>query len=218
MATTKKTAQPKSKTVKRTSIPSGSSLPMNRNTKIVIVIGLILAGLYYARGLFVVALVNGQPITRYEVIHELERQAGQATTDALISEKLIYNQAKEQGITIEQSAIDKRIKDIEDDLATTGQNLDELLELQGVTRQEVEDQTRLQLILRELLADKIAVTDEEVDDVFEQQLEVKPEDLSEEEFRAQIKSSIEEQKFSFEAQSFVQELQNGARIQYWLEY
>ena len=232
MATTKKSTKPRSTSVKKTSTtktvskksavksdaPAGENKLMSRNMIIAIVVVVLIIGLYFARGFFIVATVNGQPIARYQVIKELEKQAGQGTTDALISEKLIAMEAKKQGIEIEKSAIDERIAAIEADLETSGQSLDELLELQGITRKEVEDQTRLQLLLRELLADKIGVTDEEVEDAFAQQSEVKPEDMSDEEFKEQLRLSLEEQKFSFEAQTFVQELQNEANINYWHEF
>lgn len=242
MATTKKTTQP-ARTVKKstksarvsrvskssetppTSTPMMSNkiptpmTPVNRRKLLgVVVLGLILAGLYYARGLFVVAIVNGQPVTRYEVIRDLENQAGQGTVDALVSKRLVRMEAEKMGITISQSNIDARIKTIEDDLKSSGQTLDELLKAQGVTRAEVEEQTELQLMLKKLLADKVKVSDSEVDAALEQQKDGKPDDMSDAEFKKQIRSSLEEQKFAFEAQSYIQELQNKADIKYWHQY
>ncbi len=228
---TKKTTQTKTtkKTTSNTSTSRPSSMPFdvarvskalqgNKKPLIALVIVLIAVGLYFGKGLFVVALVNGQPVTRYEVIKELESQAGQSTTDAIISEILVKQKASEQGITISQEQIDERIKEIEADLATTGQSLDELLELQGLTRDAVEDQIRLQLMLRELLADKIEVSVEEVEAAVEQQAEVKPEGMSDEEFAAQIQAGLEEQQFAFEAQSYIQGLQSEANTTYWHQY
>lgn len=230
-STAKKTTKKSPKTTKTTKTPVKKSnidetkpqkapknIFKNRTFMTALIIGLVLVGLYYARGLFVVAFVNGQPVTRYEVIKSLEAQAGQGATDAIISEKLIRMKAQEVGVSVSQEEINDRIALIEEDLATSGQTLDELLELQGVTRQEVEEQTELQLLLRKLLADSIAVSDEEVDAAFEQQAEIMPEDVTEEEFKEQIRTALQEQKLSFEAQSFIQELQNEANIMYWKEY
>ena len=47
-----------------------------------------------SRGLFVVALVNGEPISRIEVIKALEKQGGKATLDSLVTKKLIAQEAR----------------------------------------------------------------------------------------------------------------------------
>lgn len=184
----------------------------------VAVLGIILAVLYYAKGLFVVAFVNGQPITRYEVIKDLEKQAGKGSVDALVSKRLVRMDAEKKGITVPQSDIDARIKQIEDDLKSSGQKLDDLLKAQGVTRAEVEEQTELQLMLKKILKDKVKVSDAEVDAAYEQQKEAKPEGMTDEAFKKQMRSSLEEQKFSFEAQTYIQGLQSKAKVTYWHEY
>lgn len=173
---------------------------------------------YLLKDYFIVAMVNGRPITRLEVIQELEKQGGEATADALISEVLLNQQAQKQGVIVSQDEIDSRIKEIEDELSQSGQSLDQLLELQGVTRAEVEEQTRLRLLLQKLLEDKVTVTDEELNEAFESQAEQKPEEMSDEEFKQQLRESLREQKLSFEAQSYIQELKDGAEIQYLYQY
>lgn len=228
MATTKKTTQTKTTADKKVTKTSSKTDTSPENTRlsskmtkeqqmkffIVVVIGLVLAGLYYYRGQFIVATVNGTPITRYEVIRELEQQAGQATIDSIISKKLIVQKAEEEGIEVTQEDINAKIKEIEDQLKTSGQSLDELLELQGVTRSQVEEQTKIQIMLEKLLADKTSVTKDEVAAAVEQQSELMPEGMSPEEFSKQIESNLKDQKFAFEVQNFIQELQNGASINY----
>lgn len=232
MATSKKTTQtkknPASKVTKTSAKAdtspkaSGHSSKMTKEQQvkffIIVVIGLILAGLYYYRGQFIVATVNGTPITRYEVIRELEQQAGQATIDSIISRKLIVQKAENDGIEVSQEDIDAKIKEIEDELASSGQSLDELLELQGVSRAQVEEQTKIQIMLEKLLSDKTSVTDEEVQAAVEQQSELMPEGMTPEEFAQQIESNLKDQKFAFEVQNFIQELQNSASINYLKEF
>ena len=241
MPTTKKTPTTARKTVKKTSTTKSSTMkstpmkdmPMSESIKnsptptqknrqnqmrMVIGIALLLVALYYLRGMFIVAFVNGQPITRYEVVRDLEKQAGQGATDALVSKKLIAMEADKKGIEIAQKEIDERISAIEKDLKSSGQTLDEVLEAQGVTRAEVEEQTKLQLMLKKLLKDKIAVKDAEVEAAATEQMSAKPEGMSDDEFKKQIRSSLEDQQFSFEAQSYIQELQNNAKVTYWHQY
>jgi hypothetical protein len=237
MATTKKASQtprPARKAVRttRTSstsqtstmVPSPLSMSIDtaglrkNNIVKVLILGLILAALFYARGFFVVAIVNGQPITRYAVVSELEKQAGKGTTDALISKKLVRMEAEKKGIKIEQSAVDAHIKEIEKDLKSSGQSFEELLKAQGITRAQVEEQTELQLMLKKLLKEKTAVKDSEVEAAFEEQKSSMPEGMSDEAFKEQLRASLEEQKFAFEAQTYIQELQNNAKITYWHNY
>ena len=59
-----------------------------------LVIILIAAILFYFKGLFVVALVNGVPITRIAVINELEKQGGKQTLSSLVNQTLILQEAK----------------------------------------------------------------------------------------------------------------------------
>lgn len=229
MPTTKKTTKPARKTVRKVSMPLSDTvvtmdttdshmMGTQKKIRLVLLVALILTALYYFRGMFVVAMVNGKPVTRYEVIRDLEKQAGKGATDALVSKKLVAMAADKKGITIDQKDVDARIAAIEKDLKSSGQTLDEVLKTQGVTRKEVEEQTRLQLMLKKLLKDKIAVKQSDVDAAMKDQLKSKPEGMSDAEFEKQIRSSLEEQQFSFEAQSYIQELQNKAQITYWHQY
>lgn len=239
MATPKKTNKPKTSaqstkgvaSKSKSEVAAQSSKPMisraqmalekARNNRLFLLLAAVIiigALAYLVKDYVIVAMVNGRPITRLEVIQELEKQGGEATADALISEVLLNQQAQKQGVIVSQDEIDSRIKEIEDELSQSGQSLDQLLELQGVTRAEVEEQTRLRLLLQKLLEDKVAVTDEEVNEAFESQAEQKPEEMSDEEFKQQLRESLREQKLSFEAQSYIQELKDGADIQYLYQY
>lgn len=191
---------------------------LQKKIRAVLLVALLFSVIYYFRDLFIVAIVNGQPVTRFEVIRDLEKQAGKGAASALVSKKLIAMEADKKGISVDQKDIDARITAIEKDLKSSGQTLDEVLKLQGVTRKEVEEQTRLQLMLKKLLKDKIAVKDADVDAAVKEQAESKPKDMSDAEFKEQVRTSLEEQQFSFEAQSYIQELQNNAKITYWHQY
>ncbi|MCR4330711.1 MAG: SurA N-terminal domain-containing protein, partial [Patescibacteria group bacterium] len=71
----------------------------NKKTAIlVIVIGLTLALLFYGKGVFVAATVNGSPISRLSVVQQLEKEGGKNTLDSLITERLIESEVKKMGI------------------------------------------------------------------------------------------------------------------------
>ena len=246
MATTKKaTSKPTTKSVKKTSpskstskkladsqammdkpaydgtsssTSTGQNMEKNRQLYILVALAIIVGLLYYGRGLFVAATVNGSPVSRLSVIKNLEQQGGKGALDGIISEKLLRQEAQKKGITVKKEEVDARIADIEKELKSSGQSLDKLLEAQGISRKQVEDQTQLQLLLKKILADKIKVTDKEVDAATKEQLASKPSTVSEADFKKQIKESLENQKLSFEAQSYIQGLQSKAKIQYIHKY
>lgn len=181
-------------------------------------LGLLLVALYYFRGMFVVTLVNGKPITRYEVMKELEKQGGKGVVDNLIAQKLILMEADAKGVVITDEAVNKRISEIEKDLSSSGQKLEDLLTAQGLTRDDIAKQTRLQLALKELLKDKTKVTDKEVEALAMEQKESKPEGVTDAEFTKQLKESLEQQKFSQTVQTYLEELRKKAQITQWHSY
>src|SRR3989344_3487745 len=64
---------------------------MPRYQQWLLVLILVAIGLaYYFKGFFVAALVNGQPILRWSVITEVEKQGGQEVLDRKITEALIF--------------------------------------------------------------------------------------------------------------------------------
>lgn len=176
----------------------------------------ILAFVY--KSAFVVAFVNGRPITRLEIIKELERQGGAQTLDSLVSKVLIEQEAQKKGISVSQQEIDAELKDIEEQLKTQGQSLDQVLEAQGLSRKDLEEQTRLRIFLEKLLEDKVKVTDKEIEQALKEQKDALKESDDPEELRNQIKENLRNQKLSTEAQAYLQSLQEEAKIQYWMKY
>ena len=88
-----------------------------RNKKLValaaLIILFIILLLYFFKGLFIAAIVNGEPITRLSVVKELEKQSGKATLDNLITKKLILQEAKKRNVQVTKADLDSEIKKIE---------------------------------------------------------------------------------------------------------
>ena len=78
-----------------------------------IIIALVVVG-FLLKGLFVAAMVNGQPIFRFTVINELEKQGGSQALSALVNQTLILQEAKKKNIQVTQEEIDNSVKQIED--------------------------------------------------------------------------------------------------------
>ncbi|MBI2613717.1 MAG: SurA N-terminal domain-containing protein [Candidatus Levybacteria bacterium] len=182
---------------------------------VVILIGAIL---FYFKGLFVVALVNGEPIFRLSLIAELEKQGGKQTLSSLVNQTLILQEAKKKNIEVSQEEIDKSAKQIEDSLKTQGQNLDTALAMQGMTRQDFMMQLKLRGLVEKLLADQIKVTDKEVADYIDQNKETLPTDLKEEEIKQSVREQLKQQKLAGKSQEWLDSLNKNAKINYFVNY
>lgn len=180
-----------------------------------IIIVILLALLYLFRSAFIVAVVNGQPVSRAEFNQMLEAQAGKQVMNALVTQTLIEQEAARQHITVSQSELDSQVKNIQDQLAKQGQTLDSALAAQGMTRSEFMTQLRLQSIVKKLLASKIKVTDQEVADYINKNKDALPTNTPPDQLNAQVRQQLEQQKLSQQAQTLVQKLQQQAKITYF---
>ncbi len=179
---------------------------------------LLIAGLvYYYKGLFIAATVNGTPITRISVLQELERVSGKAALDSLITEKLINDEAVVKGSMVTAEEIAAEISKIESQVTVQGKTLDEALKEQGMTRTELTQRIRVQKNLEKLLADKIKISETEVDQYIKDNA-IKIPAGQETDYRTQIAAQLEQQKLSTEADSFIASLRSKARIKYFVSY
>lgn len=189
-----------------------------RNLLLFVAIIILFALLYYFRGQFIVATINGQPIWRTTIIQELERQSGQKELDNLISKLLILQEAKKQNVSISDEEIDSEVKKLEESFSKQGQNLDQLLQMQGISRSEFLEQVRIRKTVEKLAGKDISVTEQEVNDYFEQNKNLLPQNLSADEAKANIKQQLEQQKLNDKIQSWVKSLRDNAKINYLKPY
>lgn len=198
--------------------PKPKQLVSKKKILIGLLIVLAVALLYNFRGLFIVALVNGQPITRLSVIQELEKRGGNQTITSLITQVLIQQEAEKKGITVSDSELDEEVKKIEDNLKKQGQKLDDALLFQGLTREDFIEQIRFQKLVEKLLAKDIKATDEEIKKFIDQNKDSLPKDLKPEEVTASARQQLEQQKLGTKAQEWIADLQKKADIKYFVSY
>jgi len=181
----------------------------------IIILLIILLGLL--KDQFVAASVNGKQINRIELIRELEKKEGKRALENLISEELILQEAEKRNISVTNEEVDREIGTIEKTIKSQGQNLDDLLTLQGLTRQQLKDEVRIQLILKKLVI-KAEVTGKEVEEYIEKNNESIPADANMDEIKSQVKTQLEQDKVNQEIQSLVDELRKNAEIEYLLKF
>ena len=179
---------------------------------------LIIVALFFAKGPLVAATVNGSPISRWSVIKELEKQGGKQALEAIIDKKLIETELNKQKITATKEEVDAEIEKIKAQVASQGGTLEAALAQQGMTEEKLREQITIQKKLEKLLADKVAITDAEVDTYIKDSKATPPKDVKMEDFRKQISDQLKQQKFQQEAQKWVSDLTASAKIEYYVNY
>ena len=190
----------------------------NRRFLTVFLIIIFALALYSLKNQFLVATVNGQPIWRLTLVRELEKDAGKRTLDALVAKTLVLQEAKKKKVVVSSEELNEELKKMEEALAKQGQNMDQLLVAQEMTRQDLAEQVRLQKIVEKLLGGEIEVTDQEVKDYFEKNKTLMPKDAKLEDFQEEIKGNLRQQKLSEKIQSWMKTLQENAKINYFLKF
>lgn len=179
---------------------------------------LLLVGLFFAKGLFIAAIVNGSPLSRLSVIRELERQGGKQALESIINKKLIEDELNKQKISANKEEIDGEIKKIETQITGQGNTLASVLAMQGMTEAKLREQITIQKKIEKLLADKTTLSETEVDAYIKDKKLTPPKDAKPEDFRKQISDQLKQQKFQQEAQKWVSGLTAGAKIRYFVTY
>ena len=200
--------------VKVPSIAGVFSKMKRRRFPIFLIVVILAAILYLFKNQFVVATVNGKPISRLTLISELEKQSGKQTLEGLITKTLSLQEAKKQNVIIGDEEIGKEIEQIEKNLVSQGQSLDQVLGAQGMEKDELREKIKLQKIVEKIVGGSVSVTDEEVSDYLEKNKDSIPQDLNIEEVKATIKEQLKQQKMNEEIQVWLESLRNTARINY----
>lgn len=181
---------------------------------IIIAIGVLL---YIFKGLFVVATVDGSPISRLSIIQKLEKASGKSLLDSLITEKLIENEAKAKGISVSGQEVDAEIAKVSDQIKQQGGTIEEALNQQGMTMDDFKNRIVLQKKVEKLVAEKINVTDQEIEQYIKDSKVEIPKG-QEDQIKNQIKETLRGQKINTEANSMIAALKAKAKINYFISY
>lgn len=191
-----------------------------RGNKLIIVFAIlaIAALLYSLRGLFFVAIVNGQPVSRISLIREIEKQFGKQALDAEITKILILQEARKKNVSVNLKEAEEELRKIEENLESQGQNLNQALALQGMTRNNLAKQIMIQKTVERLLEKDIAVTDQEVDEYIEKNKATISQDAKPEDVRNGAKEQLRQQKLSEKYNSWIEALKQNAQITFFVNF
>lgn len=209
----------KEKDTSKSSIKSSSRLqritsPLKSNLKyiiLIIVLAVIFGVGYYYKGLFIVASVNGTPITRFQLWNKLEGEYGDQALNSIVSEELILQDAKKNNVTVSQQEIDSQMKTIEDNITSQGMTMEDALNYWGLTQDSLRRQIMLQLILEKTVKDQVNVTDDEVDQYVTENLGTG--DNVTQADKDQARSSLEQSKTSDAIQTYLNNLRKNSNVE-----
>lgn len=178
---------------------------------------IVIALLVSARNLFIAATVNGVPITRLDVISSLEKQRGKQMLESLVNEKLIYQEARKANVSVSEDEVSSEVEKIKAQMVAQGQVLDSYLETQGISQKLFEDQIKLQLTLEKILAEKLNVSDEEVDSFLKTNKDYLPE-MGEDELKDLARGELKQQKLTAVVPPWLSELKDKSSVDYIYQY
>lgn len=127
---------------------------------VVLLIGLIVL-FATNKGLLVAAVVNGKPIFRWDLNKVLVSRFGKQSLEGMISESLIAEAAKKEGVTISSADVDNKINEIVKGLGANV-SLDDLLTYQGMSKSDFQNQVKLQLTVQRVLGKDITITEGDI--------------------------------------------------------
>jgi FKBP-type peptidyl-prolyl cis-trans isomerase (trigger factor) len=190
--------------------------PSSKNLRLAIVgLGVIILA-FLLKNQVVAAWVNGQPIWRWDYNKTVVKIAGKQAMDNLTTQSLVVTEAKKQKINVTKEEINDEIKRLEDMLTSQGQNLDELLAAQNLTRKDIMEEVKLQKMIEKLVG-PVEVAEEEVDTYIKDNKTMFDKTANMEELRPSIKKQLEQQKLSEKIQDLVGKLQTEAKILQWIK-
>jgi hypothetical protein len=192
----------------------------NNKNILVLAVFLVLLGvfLYFSKSLFVVAMVNGKPITRFSLIQQLEKTNGKTALESLINATLIQQEAKKEGVVVTDADVESELEKVRLNLETQGMNLDAALSAQGMTMDDLQKELRMKQTVEKILKNEIQVSNEDVKKYFEDNSQLFGEGAKFEDLEQSIKDQLQSEKLSVEFQSWYSKLKDESDIKYFLNF
>lgn len=133
---------------------------------ILVIAGILLLAIY-KKNWFIAASVNGSPISNLELQMRLNQQFRSQSLTQMVNEKIILTEAAKNSVVVSETDINNKISEIETSVGGP-QSFDAILAQQGLTRQSIRQQIKLQLSIEKLYANEATVSAEEVTKFIEQ--------------------------------------------------
>lgn len=190
--------------------PVVSPRPSRKKLFLVIVAALLAYLVWKNKSLFVVATINNMPISRIELDQIMVEQYGQQTLDNLITKKLVENEISKQNITVSDSEVDSKVKEVETTLPQ-GMSLEQALQMQGLSLTEFKNQLKLQIAVNKHFDSQVQISDQDIDNyIKENEALLTASDSASQ--REEARNSIKNSKISEMVNNWINDLRSQAKI------
>ena len=98
-------------------------------------------------------------------------------------------------------------------MKSQGQDLQQALKESGMTIEDLRENYKMNILIEKLLADKITVTDEDIQKYIEENKDSFPEGTDMEQIKSLVEEGLKQEKMSTEYQSFINGLREKADIE-----
>lgn len=170
---------------------------------------------YLMSRFLVVAWVDKMPVSRIKYLSELDKKYGKEVKEQLIVEKLLENEAKKKNVIVSAPDIANETKRIEDAQGGADQ-LNQILEVQGISKDEFKKLVRLQILKQKVFGGDAAITDEEVNKYIETNKEqfkdIDKEASTAAKTKEMLKEQLRQQKINASFNSFLGDALKGPRV------
>lgn len=179
---------------------------------VLLIVGLLL---WKFKGQFIIAMVNGQPISRWQLNNQLEKKFGDQVLENLINERLILSAIRQKGIFITAGEIDNRMKQIENRLQERV-SLDDALKTQGLSKDDFRRQVEIQLSIEKLFGNESTISAKEVDDYYLKSKAAYKDATDTAAVKKDIENTLRQQKIADLFEKWFADIRKDAKIQKFL--
>lgn len=169
------------------------------------------------RGMIIAAVVNKNPISRFQLNQTLVNRYGDAVLEELINNQLLKDLSADKNLSATDEDIDAEIVILKDTLGGE-EALNNALDQYGLSLEDLKEQISLKLLQEKLMAEvvKVEVTDEEVSAYFDTNKDYLYQDQKLEDVKEEIKLTLEQQKKETDFYTWFEEQKTNAQVKTYL--
>lgn len=185
--------------------------------KTIILIVILLAFIFFwkFKNMLIVAMVNGQPISRWQLTDQLVKRFGDQMLESIINERLILAAIRQKGVFITANEIDARVKEVEKRLEGK-LTLDDALKAQGMSKEDFKRQIEIQLSIDKLFDKEASVSSKEIDDYVTKNSSAYKNATDPAAVKEEVRNMLRQQKIADLFDSWFTEIRKSAKISKFL--
>lgn len=183
---------------------------------LILIGGILVFGAKKYKGLIIAGMVNGKPVTRFELELALNNRYGKQTFDDLASNILVQQLAAKNEVTVTDEEVSQEIEATSVRLGGK-EALTATLDRMGYTTERLRDEMRIQVLVKKLAEKvlKVEVADDEIQKFFNDNKTLFP-DKTFDEVKEDIKQNLLQQKNQQEFATWFADQKKNAKIQSYL--